>query len=371
MGGGERKRKGGAAVGLEIRPYRPGDEEAILACWNSIFPDPERGIAPRDLEWWRWFFLENPASDEPRIMLALDGDVVVGQYAGCPCRAVLEGRGEVTVVQAVDLMVRPEYRRVNPPDEGDQVVCFTDLVRWGWKARRRRPGLFVHLGRRYYERWCGPDKDLMTYGYAVPAWRIGNKYLGYEVVETTEILFRETGASCFRPRSKETDSLEVVPLERFGAETDELWERIAPEFHFALVRDSLYMNWRFASRPGRPYRAFLAREKSGGRPRGIAVFRKHDFLVRGTGLLADWLVPAADDEASEVLLGALEETAAGEGCVFLGALFSPLDPRFLAFQRKGFLVMGTSYVLGVVTFYRDPSWLRERWYYTLGDSDLV
>ena len=356
---------------LEIRPYRTGDEEAILACWNSIFPDPEKGIPSRDLEWWRWFYMGNPVGGEPRIMLALDGDKVVGQYAGCPLRAVLEGRGEALVVQAVDLMVRPEYRRLNPPDEGDQVTCFTDLVRWKWKAKRRKPGLFVHLGRRYYERWCGPDKDLMTYGYAVPAWRIGNKYLGYEVVETTEILFRETASSSFEPRPGESAALEVVAMDRFGPETDDLWKRTAPEFRFALVRDSAYMNWRFADRPGSPYRIFLAREKKGGRARGIAVFRKHDFLVPGTGLIADWLVPAGDGEAEEVLVGALEEEAVRTGSVFLGALFSPLDPRFLAFQRKGFLVMGTSYVLGVVTFYRDPSWLRERWFYTLGDSDLV
>lgn len=356
---------------IQIRAYRPGDEEAILECWNSIFPAQGEGIPRRDLDWWRWFYLENPFPGEPRIMLAWDGERVVGQYAGCPLRAALEGAGEATVVQGVDLMVRPEYRRVNLPADGDQVTAFTDLVRWKWRARPQRPGLFVYLGRRYYERFCGPDRDLMTYGYAVPAWRMGQKYLGYEPIETVAVLFREVGGPGFAPRPRRTAGVEAAEVERFGADADRLWADLAPALRFAVVRDARYLDWRFAARPRRPYRLFLARAAADGRPRGLAVFRRGDFIVQGAGLVAEWLAAPGDGETTAALLGCLEQAALEAGCPYLAALFPALDPRFLEFQQAGFLVRGTSYVLGAVVFARNPAWFRERWYFTLGDSDLV
>ena len=357
-------------MSIEVRPYRPGDEEAILACWNDIFPTADRAIAPRGPETFRWYFLENPVGGEPRIMLAWEGDRVVGQYAGCPIRALLEGRGEAVVVQAVDLMVRPSHRRMNLPDGGDQVVHFTDLVKRGWRAPRRRPGLFVHLGRRYYERYCGPDKDLMTYGYAVPAWRIGNRFLGYEMVEGTMVLFRELQAAGFTPAPATVGGVTVAEAEEFGAEVDGLWRRCAPELSFALVRDRAYLEWRYRDHPEHSYRIFKARDGE-GRLRGLALYRRGDFIIPGAGLVVDWLVPGDEEEAAAALLGSLEQAALAEGCPVLAALFPSRSPWFLRFQRRGYLVRGTEYILGVVTFYRTADWLRERWYYTLGDSDLA
>jgi hypothetical protein len=52
-------------------------------------------------------------------------------------------------------------------------------------------------------------------------------------------------------------------------------------------------------------------------------------------------------------------------------LFPQQDPRFLRFQRHGFLVCGTRYFLVMTTFKYPVTWLREQWFYTLGDTDLV
>ncbi len=58
------------------------------------------------------------------------------------------------------------------------------------------------------------------------------------------------------PRSS-GDAVTVAPVERFGEETDQLWQRASAGYDFALVRDSSYLNWRFSDCPT-PYKMWLA-----------------------------------------------------------------------------------------------------------------
>jgi hypothetical protein len=75
---------------LEIRPYRPGDEVAIVDAWNSIFPAQD-GQAPRSLDSWRWAFAENPLRRCESVLAFVEGELV-GQYASVPQRAINHGR---------------------------------------------------------------------------------------------------------------------------------------------------------------------------------------------------------------------------------------------------------------------------------------
>jgi hypothetical protein len=329
-----------------IRPYEAGDEAAIVACWNRIMPAQD-GRPARNLAFWRWQFDANPHG-EKRLMLAVLGDgAVVGQYGGIPFRARAEA-GTGTIVSAIDLMVLPEYRR-----------------------RMARPGLFVEIGRRYYERYCGAGGDLMSYGHTLRAWRIGARYLGYENVRDTDVLFRECAAPGFAPRPSASDELEVVEVERPGAAGDALWPQVAAEAQLAVIRDGAFLQWRYADHPDRCYTLLLCRERRTGKPRGLAVFRVADFVVAGNGLCMDWLCPRADLEAESVLLGALEALAVRRGAAVLSVLFPKFDTRFMRWQRHGFMVSPTGYFMGMVTFKYDVVWMRENWHYNFGDTDLV
>lgn len=331
---------------LEIRPYRPGDATAILRCWNAVMPEQD-GRRPRTQADWDWEFERTPHGGKRIIVAALPDGSVVGQYAALPYRAVAEGK-PVTIDQIVDLVVLPEYRR-----------------------RLERPGLFVHLGRRFHDEFCGAGKDILTYGYPVPAWRMGQKYLTYEMVRDTDMLFRECHVAGFRPRPDHTDEVEVVEVARFGAQADALWAKVAPEITLGLVRDGSYLDWRYADHPERCYTLLLARDRRSGAPRGLAVFRVGSFIIEGAGLCVEWLVPGADLDAEQALLGRMEALTVARGAPVLATLFNQQDPRFLRWQRHGFLVAGTRYFLVMTTFHYPVTWLREAWYYTLGDTDLV
>jgi len=62
---------------IDIRPYNPGDEQAILELFEASFGRTMSG------DYWRWRFLDNPVG-EPKIDLAWDGTTLAGHYAVSP-----------------------------------------------------------------------------------------------------------------------------------------------------------------------------------------------------------------------------------------------------------------------------------------------
>ena len=271
---------------------------------------------------------------------------IVGSYAGIPVRIWSEGR-EQLAAQGVDLMVLPPWRRHGP-----------------------RPGMFIHLGWKYHELYCGATdgKVLFTYGWPIPAWRMGQRYLGYWNIRDWDFLFREIGPG-FQAREAPA-TLVTRPVERFEGDVDALFDRLKPEMRLALIRDARYMNWRYADRPDRSYYLLECRERSSGTLRGICAYTVGDFLMPNSGFIVDWLAAAADEEATVSMLAALEERAVVDGVGVLAGVWSQVDPRFLRLQRLGFLVQGTPYFVVLASFKYETSFYRDNWYLTMGDSDL-
>lgn len=331
---------------IRIRPYQDGDETGILDCYDRIFPVPGGSIPERSLEHWRWKFRDNPTGLIHVVVADHEKEGIVGAYPTLPVRVWTEGR-EALAAQVVDLMVLPSWRRHGP-----------------------RPGLFVALGRDHYRRYGGaePGKELFHYGWPVPAWAMGQKYLDYWNVRGWDFLFKEglAGSSCEIP-----GELEVRAVDRYGSDADSLFESLKPTMEMALVRDSKYLNWRYADHTDRSYVLFECREKGSGELRGLSVYTVGDLIRPNTGFVVDWLVPAEDHVATAALMGAAEGRAEKDGVSVLAVLFNQVDPRFRTFQDLGYRVMGTSYFVVVASFKQRLTYFRESWYYTMGDSDLI
>ncbi|MGI8589145.1 MAG: GNAT family N-acetyltransferase, partial [Chloroflexia bacterium] len=88
---------------VEIRPYRPGDEAALVALFAEVFGKP------CSLEWWRWKLKGQPSPVE-NVWVATAGERVVGQYAGIPVR-VRAGGAVCPAMVSVDTMTSPDFRR--------------------------------------------------------------------------------------------------------------------------------------------------------------------------------------------------------------------------------------------------------------------
>ncbi|MGE3172605.1 MAG: GNAT family N-acetyltransferase [Planctomycetota bacterium] len=327
---------------VTIRAYRPGDEEGLLAGYNAVFPKA------RSMAHWRWKFLDNPVGEMHIAVAEHETQGIVGTYTCMPVRVQMDGE-QLVAAQGLDMWVLPDFRR-----------------------HGSRPGLFVHIGWKMYEIFGGTGKGQARfhYGWPIPNWRIGQKYLRYENIRDWDFLFRPRPEAGFAPRPV-AKGLQVRAVERFAQDVDGLWDQLKNATALAIVRDARYLNWRYADAPDVDYTLFECRDQ-GGVLRGVAVYSKSDFLFPGTATIVDWLCPVDDDAAMTALVAACEQRCNEVGATVLATLFPQMDPRFLKFQALGFQVYGTSYFLVVIPFDSHGTlYYREQWYHTAGDSDLL
>ncbi|HYF62089.1 MAG TPA: GNAT family N-acetyltransferase, partial [Herpetosiphonaceae bacterium] len=86
-----------------LRPYRAGDEHALVELFGRVFG---RQIS---VEHWRWKLKSHPSPAE-NVWLAAAADRPIFQYAGIPLRFQTPA-GETTAMVSVDTMTDPGFRR--------------------------------------------------------------------------------------------------------------------------------------------------------------------------------------------------------------------------------------------------------------------
>jgi hypothetical protein len=328
--------------GLALRPYRPGDEEQIVALFKTAYG------SERSMSHWRWKFRENPAGLQ--IMLAVtEAGEVVGQYAAVPAWAAKDGR-RYLLSQAVESMVDPRFRR-------------------GLK----NPGLQVMLVKGFYQEYMGPGGGAMAYGFPIPVYcrllvRTGVCTVLHRVVQLEREL-ADGGASAGprRPSLRHR----VAEVSRFPDGADALWDRCRRDLPLAIIRDARYLNWRYADCPDVAYVKLIAGDRWTGRVEGLAVLRL-GFADRPVALLVDWLVPRAGPAVAEALLEHCHALAAGSGHRRIEAWFPVHAPEFAFFERRGYKRVPTQYEIVVEPFVPElpREWVSDHWYYTMGDSDI-
>jgi len=333
-----------------VRPWQPGDETSILALWNEVFRAGDPRFEPRTPAQWEWLYRRNPAGTQIVVGVEPDGRVIA-QYACVPAKAQVDG--EVVVAgQGVDSMVRAEYRR-------------------GLK----REGAFVQTARGYFEhfgRW-----PVCAFGYGFPnraAYPIGVRLIGYvPVFRPLPTLYRN-----FFEASDDDEvgrahaaAADVVEVDRFGGDADALWRRLAPEFPFALVRDAAYLDWRYADCPWLAYRRFVVRERGGGTVRALFVTRAN-WQRLPIQAVVDYLGAPDDEAALALALRTATRLARESGQARVEAWLPEASPLFGHALRAGFKTEPCEYVLCVMLYRERPDldWIRPRWYYTIGDSDV-
>ncbi len=336
---------------LVIRPYEPGDEKEILATFNLVFREVcGEGYVDRTLEEWRWEFQENPRGMRVILAVAPQGKVAA-QYAAVPM-AAKSPIGETTFVHAVDSMVHPDFRK-------------------GLK----KPGLFVEVGRAWFDYIRELGKDSVGFGYPVrPAWRIGNRYLGYSLVRIVDYLVAEIEG--FRPGPTGRAGVEVESARSLDkGEADRFWEEWSREVECAVKRDGTYLDWRYTRKPGGAYGFLLARR--GGVLKGLAVLHLWNELVPGGAAFAEWMVLPGEEGAGRALLWAAREAALEEGRERLVAVLPPWSAEAAFLGKEGFQwIPSKQYLERRLGSYlwkevMTSQWLADHWFYTLGDSDLV
>ena len=337
-----------APSGLTIRPYRPGDEDAILRTFNLVFREvcgPD--YVDRTLEQWRWAYPDNPAGHRISLAFAEDG-TVASQYAGMPMLCDTPW-GEQRFIHCVDSMTHPDWRQ-------------------GLKAK----SLFVETCMPFWDhsRVIG---DGLFYGFPVDAaYRIGKRYLKYVMMRAIDFLIRARDAGLLTAPA----GVEVERVERVPPDVGAVYDEVRRDKRCLVRRDYRYLTWRYVQNPARAdYELWAARRS--GRLVGLMVLKPGSGLAPDAATIADWLVPEGDIDAADALLATAIRRQHDEHKERLMTVVPPWSHEHAHFAARGFVETPSSTWLQRRLIHNicipqiTPEFLEGGWWYALGDSDLA
>lgn len=290
---------------LEIRLVKHAEErEQLVDLFRLCFS------YDMSTEIWDWEYLQNPsASDNPEVVVALEGSKIVGARPFLLAEMWL-GNERVKAAQHCDTMVHPEHRN---------------------------KGIFDKMGR-FSLQHLKDSGYALSYGFPGPMARPGFLKQGYRIVAETENLFRVlrpqkvlsyklknrlfgSGLGFFydkllnaktREASRLPSSFQVEAFDRF---TDELRgvDTLRTLSAIDLVRSESYLRWRFDQNQEHKYKYIVTKREE--RLCGYAVVSAQeelDGLVYG--VIVDYLVENGDVDCFHVLINGCLNDLEESGC---------------------------------------------------------
>lgn len=308
---------------VEIRPWRPGDEAAILGLFRAVFG---REMSPA---YWRWRFHDHPAGG-PLVMLAWAGETLAAHYAASRATLAIEGEA-VPAALSMTTMTHPGWRGRGLL-EATARALYAALAAEGCAATLGFPNQMVHAARLTKLGWIDVcDVATMT-------------------------------ADLTRPPVADPA---VIAADAIDARFDRLATRLARDTPVGFARDAATLAWRIDANPAQRYTRLLLPE--GG---GIAGYA----LLKPFGAEAMDLVElrAADAAATRALLAAAQARAAAAGARRLHCWRLPGEPDRALFERAGFAAGAPVTYFGGCALARPVALINDprRWRLAMLDSDL-
>ncbi len=287
-----------------IRRYRPEDREAVFALYKDVHGNSKAGLSKKN---WIWEYESSPyLNDGPYIWVAESDNMIIGMHPAIPA-SLKCGEHRIRALWSADLMTHPARRHEGifkaltdrMIDEAVKSGISAFLVlpnsnsgpllrKRGWDHIRSfkvmiKPLRLLPLLRQVSFRSL---PKAATGGWTVAGRAICRLTRGRKISTSPAISFR---------RIREFDS-------RF----DELFERFAAQYDFIIVRDSQYLNWRYADCPSDKYTVFAA--ENNGRLFGMAVVSTEMIKAERGHIVELMAEPGLEYDA--ILEGLVQQSAA-------------------------------------------------------------
>lgn len=321
-----------------IRPYREGDEKAILHLFPSCF------FVERSTEHWRWKYAENPWGRHISVALAPNG-ALAAHYAGYGMPFWYQEAGSAgrtfPALQVGDTMTHPHHRNVG---RGKNSLL----------ARTVRHFFALHRGGPYG----------FFYGFNTgPIQRFCSWFIGGSRVEPVAFWTRDG-----EPPPETSRGYRVDRVYQTGPSFDRLFRRAAPHYRFLVQRDANYVTWRYLQCPDTEFVLLTARRW--GRLVAWSVFRRRNDVL----LWGDALFRPRHTRAAAALLRAALTLPEHRGVVRVEAWF-PARPTWWSekVEQLGFHRQPHPDGLALMALPDTEEQAVEQLqnlYYTQGDSDL-
>ena len=354
-----------------VRPYRDGDEAAILRLFRASFH------LDRGLDHWRWKYAENPwGRGEISVAAAPDGEIAA-HYGGYPIPIWRQGKRNVS----------SERSERNVPLEGGERNTFLALQIGDTMtdpaardAGRGKAGLLARTVRHFFSSHRDGSYGFF-YGFNTgPIQRFCRWFIGGRQDRPVRYLARDLEPAPVWSAG----GYRVERVDSVGPSWDRFFRRAAPHYRFLVRRDARYLDWRYLKRPDARYVILAARRF--GRLVGWSVFLRREDTVTDRASIAwgDALFHPRHLQAAEAILaaaladpelsGARRDGVRDDGARRIDAWFSGGPPKWdEQLARLGFVVLPEPQGLGLIALDdAEPEAFErlEEMYTTMGDGDL-
>ncbi|WP_045215341.1 GNAT family N-acetyltransferase [Desulfonatronovibrio magnus] len=332
---------------FKVRNYQNGDEHKILEMFNEVFNQN------RSINHWYWKYRDHPGGGGAISMAVAEGGRIAAHYGGYPVDitnfAGEDFPAEFRTFHLGDKMSRPEFR--------------------GAGFRKKTP-----LARAFYHfRKTHAADVFFGYGFGTGhSLRIGKLLFNYMDVEP--VAYRIMDFMAYRQnilrklkRSFTRFSIEEVH------EVDESWTdffyRVGPHYNALTTRNAEYIRWRYLERPDKKYLLIGIRHCS--ELVGWSVFFRNSDRIEWVDSLFD---PMYIKHLYSMLDYLKNHSLAG-GCSKICCWF-PGRPNWWdsALREIGFITKQEPdclHLTGPLFSETDSElFLRNNFYYAMGDSDL-
>ena len=309
---------------VEFRLASPDDVAAVgpllLDLGGASFPERFTGKTVSDF--CRWKYFANP-SGNALVGAAVASGRIVSLVAATPNR-VQVGTDIHLAFELGDFITAREHRKQG---------MFSQLIELVCAEARRRGGSFVYVR---------PNEISFPILVARLSFVEINNIAERRYFLPSLVIHRKLGIPSALARALGVDgimrklvlpsssaSITVVPIDRFGHEVDDHWERMRGAYEFSLARTSSYLNWRYADSPTRyllwvAYRrdqvvgylvGFISKSESRGSivdlfcdPKDVATAATlvrtgmETMLESGVHAISTWVLPARDESACARIL---------------------------------------------------------------------
>jgi N-acetylglutamate synthase-like GNAT family acetyltransferase len=360
---------------LTIRPSHAADLPAIAALLDRTF-------GPHTMELrqklWRWRFDENPARAEniPQFLVAERDGKIVGVQGMVPLRMKI--RDQVVVAScSCDLAVGAEARSAGIKIKLKAMSRDISPLYVSTSANEQANRITLALGGR--EVATAKRRLVKPLSYRGLLSKIWGARQGAFVKAVALVIGIVLGSPLdlalaaersFRGGLKPTE-VQVEDVIEFDDRFDRFWQVMSREAEIMQVRDSQYLNWRFAHYPFPGIESFaLVRE---GQVRGLGVLQQCiDEDGIHTANILDLLVPIGESEIFSALLSECTRRAIKAGAVIMTSQI-PTPAWEKLYRKQGFWLRDRKF--SPVT-YKNNSDIKDEvfadnrnWYLAMGDGD--
>lgn len=335
-------------MSLQVRAWREGDEAHIVESFNTAFGEQ------RDAAYWRWKY-RHEGTALAWLCLNAQG-AVLAQLAAHPVRWH-SGQGEWRVGHAGDAFALRTPEAVHGRAMLRTITAFH-------RERESKGDLALLFGfpSVTLQGLHATLQPLQGDTQAVRRWECPVPHAGSEAQQTS--MAADIGAHSARLHENLPGQLPD------SAALDAFWQRCAPRYGLACVRDSAWVHWRFGQRPDVQDYAFVHCQLPDGQLAAWAVLRE----LNGVLWLADLLWNGVDATLQTLLLACVTQ-ARERHCTRLALWLQGDAAATHVLQHSGWQDTTASHPVRLFLHCYEQAppaaWVRDTLYLTKADSDLI